>query len=69
MSHKQLHELLVPVIKSYQRWIQDLTALCLKTSDTKQMKTKVDQIQRKHFVSMKPNLKNLALYEAYGNFT
>ena len=32
------------------------------------MKTKVDQIQRKHFVSMKPNLKNLALYEAYGNF-
>ena len=31
------------------------------------MKTKVDQIQRKHVVAMKPNLKNLALFEAYSD--
>lgn len=67
LSHKQLHELIVPVIKTYQRWIQDLAALCIKTSETKEMKAKVDQIQRKHQVNMKPTLKNLAIFEAYGN--
>lgn len=33
VSQKQLHEFIVPVIKTYQKWIQELTTLCFAQND------------------------------------
>ena len=70
----------MPVLKTYQKWISDLTALVVpsssgsttnntqgQTAAAKEMLTKVKQLERKHVVAMKPNLKNLALFEQYSN--
>ena len=64
ISQKQLHEMIVPVIKSYQHWISDLTALCFSLGV---QDSQIKRIERKNVVAMKPELKNLALFEAFAN--
>jgi len=41
-----------------------LTVLCEGSKD-EEIQTKVKEIERKHIVTIKPTLKNLALYEAF----
>ena len=64
LSSKSIPELLVPIITKFKSWIRELTELC-KSSDDDLIEEEASQIERKHIFSMKPILKDLALYEAF----
>lgn len=67
LSKQKLHELIVPTIKYYQRWINELAALAISAGDSS-VPEKVERIERKIVVAMKPTVRKLAIYEAYSNF-
>ena len=65
ISTLQLSDLLIPILKFYQKWVNELSTLCVSIGSS-DAQVKVSQIERKHIVGIKPTLKNLALFEAYG---
>ena len=62
-----MHELLAPIIKYYQRWINELAALAIGEGNSK-IAQKVERIERRMVVAMKPTVRKVAIFEAYSNF-
>lgn len=64
LSQKSLHDILAPILRIHQKWIQDLTNLFNATDDA-QLKAKVLDLERVHLTAMKPDLRSLTLYEGF----
>lgn len=59
-----LSSLLVPVLKNYQSWISELVELC-HAVDHQPLTNEVAKIKHKYISDLKPNLRQLSLFEAY----
>lgn len=64
LSKQKLHELIVPTIQFYQRWVNELAALAISVGGSS-APAKVERIEKKVVAAMKPTARKLAIYEAY----
>lgn len=60
----KLDAFLVPVLKNYQSWISELVELC-HAVDHQPLSNEVARIKLKYISDLKPNLRQLSLFEAY----
>ena len=56
---------MVPIIRTYQRWIKDLSTLLERTSEEHALKAK--KIEAKHIREVKPTARSLSLFEAFAD--
>ena len=64
LSQKSLQDILAPILRMQQKWIQDLTALCNGSKDV-ELQEKAQELEHQYFMAMKPDLRTLTLYESF----